>query len=62
MLFQEFDQILPRDPSILRSRNAVAFQTPRIEPFTNSSWGNFTDLGDLSSCEDLHTRCSKTPR
>ena len=54
VLFQELDQVLPRDAAILAARNAVALEPTRIEPFAHRAGSNFTDLGDLACCENLH--------
>ncbi len=77
MLFQEADEMFAGNSTVLRTGNSIAAKPTRIEPFANGSWGNFTDLGDLSSREDCphyglsnHTyatlqqtiRCKGSPR
>src|SRR5690606_17130509 len=54
MFLKKLNQVIARDPAILRSRDAITFQTSRVKPFANGSRGYYTDLGDLSSCEALH--------
>jgi len=44
--------MLAGDASILRTGNPISAKPTRVEPFTDGSWSNFTDLGDLSSRED----------
>ncbi len=58
VLFEELDQILARNAAVLRSGDSVALQATGIEPLADRARGHFTDLGDLSSCEDLHRRLS----
>ena len=58
MFLEKLDEVLARYSSVLRTRNPVSFQTSRIEPLAYGTGGHFTDLCDLSGCEDLHVRCS----
>lgn len=58
MLLEEFDQVVARDSTVLGSWNPVALQSTRVEPLADRARGHFTDLSDLSSCEDLHRRFS----
>ena len=58
MLFEEFDQVFAWDTTVLRAGDPVAFEASRIEPLADRARGHFTDLRDLSSCEDLHRRLS----
>ena len=60
MLFEEFDQVLSRDSTVLGTGYPVSLQAARIEPLADRARGHFTDLRDLSSCEDLHRRLSIT--
>src|SRR6186997_1133383 len=60
VLFEELDEIVSRDTTVLRAGDAVALEASRIEPFADRAGGHFTDLRDLSSCEDLHRRLSIT--
>jgi hypothetical protein len=60
VLFEEFDQVLAGDASVLRAGDAVTFEATGIEPLADRARGHFTDLRDLSSCEDLHRRLSNT--
>ena len=52
VFLEEPDQMFSRDASILRSWNPIAAQATGIEPFANSTWGNLTDLGNLSGREN----------
>ena len=58
MFFEEFDQILAGNPPVLRAGDPIAAEPTGIKPFTDSARGHFTDLSDLSGCEDLHLRLS----
>jgi hypothetical protein len=59
VFLEELDQILARDPPVLRAGDAVTLEATRIEPFADRARGHFTDLSDLSSSEDLHRRLSR---
>ena len=52
MLFEETNQVLTRNSSVLGTRNPITAQPARIEPFADSTGCNFTDLGYLTSSED----------
>ncbi len=58
VLLEEPDQVFPGNSPVLRSGNAVSLQPARIEPLADGARGHLTDLGDLTSCEDLHRRLS----
>ena len=60
VLFEELDQILAGDATVLRAGDAVALEPAGIEPLADRAGGHFTDLRDLSSCEDLHRRLSSS--
>ena len=58
MLLQKPNQILSRNATVLGSRNSVSLEAARIEPLAHRTRCHFTDLCDLSRCEDLHHRLS----
>src|SRR3954447_19951084 len=60
VLFQELDQIFAGNATVLRAGDTVALKATGIEPLADRAGGHFTDLGDLSSSEDLHRRLSSS--
>ena len=58
MFLEELDQVFAGNTAVLGSGDAVSTEPAGIEPLTDSARGHFTDLGDLSRCEDLHRRLS----
>ena len=52
MLLHEVDELCPRDASVLRTGDAVAFESAAVEPLADRSRGNLADLGDLACGED----------
>ena len=60
VFLEELDQVFARNASVLRSGDAVSLQAARVEPLADRARGHFTDLRDLTSCEDLHRRLSIT--
>ena len=61
MLLEEPDQILAWDPAVLRTRNAISFESAGVEPFAHGSRGHLTDLSDLSCGEHLHMQDLRFP-
>ena len=54
MLFEEFDQILSGNAAVLRTGDAVTFESAGVEPFADGSRGHLADLCDLACGEHLH--------
>lgn len=61
MLLQELDEILARDPPVLRTRNAISLESAGVEPLAHGSRGHLTDLCDLSCGEHLHMQDLRFP-
>src|SRR5690606_15138783 len=59
VFLEELNQVFARNPAVLGTRNPVSLEPPGVEPLADRARGHFTDLRDLSSCEDLHRRLSK---
>lgn len=54
MLFEEFDQILAGNAAVLRTGDAVPFESAGVEPFADGPRGHLADLRDLACGEHLH--------
>ena len=54
MLLKEFDQILAGNAAVLRTGDAVTFESAGVEPFADGSRGHLADLRDLACGEHLH--------
>ena len=62
MLLEEPQEVLPRDPSILRAGDTIATQAARVEPLANRPGRDFADLRDLSGCKNFfHLEDSTRP-
>jgi len=44
--------VIPGDPTVLGTGDAITAQPAGIEPLTHSTWGDFTDSCDLTSRKD----------
>ena len=51
VLFEEPEEMLARDPSILRAGNAISSQAARIEPLAHGAGRDLADLRDLTGGE-----------
>ena len=54
MLFEELDEVLAQNSTILQTQNAISLKPAGVEPLANGSRGHLTDLRDLSCGEHLH--------
>src|SRR5439155_22569865 len=62
VLFEELNQVLAANAPVLRAGDTVSLQPTGIEPLAHRAGGHFTDLCDLSGCENLHCRLSNYSR
>jgi len=61
MLYEKLYEVLSWDSPVLRTWNAISFETAGVEPFADGSRGHLTDLCDLSCGEHLHMQDLRFP-
>lgn len=54
MFFEELDQAIARNAAVLGTRDTVSLKATGIKPLADGARRNLADLGDLTSCKNLH--------
>lgn len=54
VIFEELDQTIAGDAAILGTRDAVSLKATGVKPFADGARRDLADLGDLTSCKNLH--------